>query len=34
MKSGPVRHNPEQHRFEMETPAGLAVADYRLEARS
>lgn len=31
MKCTPVRHNPEQHRFEMDTPAGLAVADYRLE---
>jgi predicted GNAT family acetyltransferase len=25
-----VRHNPEASRFELETPAGLAVADYRL----
>ena len=25
-----VRHNPEKHRFELDTPAGLAVADYRL----
>jgi uncharacterized protein len=31
MTSAPVRHNPEQNRFEMDTPAGLAVADYRLE---
>ena len=31
MKSEPVRHNAEQHRFEMDTPAGQAVADYRLE---
>jgi predicted GNAT family acetyltransferase len=30
MKSNPVRHNTELHRFEMDTPAGLAVADYRL----
>lgn len=26
-----VRDNPEQQRFELETPAGLAVADYRRE---
>lgn len=31
MKPALVRHNAEQHRFEMDTPAGLAVADYRLE---
>ena len=31
MKSDPVRHNAEQHRFEMDTPAGLAIANYRLE---
>jgi uncharacterized protein len=31
MNTKPVRHNPEQRRFEMETPAGMAVADYRLE---
>jgi uncharacterized protein len=30
MKPSPVRHNTELHRFEMDTPAGLAVADYRL----
>jgi uncharacterized protein len=30
MKPAPFRHNAEQHRFEMDTPAGLAVADYRL----
>jgi predicted GNAT family acetyltransferase len=24
-----VRDNPEQQRFELETPAGLAVAEYR-----
>ena len=30
MKPNPVRHSPEQNRFEMDTPAGLAVADYRL----
>ena len=26
----PVRNNPSQNRFELETEAGLAVADYRL----
>jgi len=25
-----VRHNPGRQRFELDTPAGLAVADYRL----
>ena len=25
-----VRHNAEQRRFELDTSAGLAVADYRL----
>jgi len=29
-KPAGVRHNPEKHRFELDTPAGLAVADYRL----
>ena len=28
--SAAVRHNPGQNRFELDTPAGLAVADYRL----
>ena len=27
--AGPVRHNAENQRFELETSAGLAVADYR-----
>jgi predicted GNAT family acetyltransferase len=31
MKPAPVRHNAAQHRFEMDTPAGLAFADYRIE---
>jgi len=31
VKLAPVRHNSAQHRFEMDTPAGLAVADYRRE---
>ncbi len=26
-----IRGNPEQQRFELETPAGLAVAEYRRE---
>ena len=30
MKANPVRHNTELHRFEMDTPSGLAIADYRL----
>jgi uncharacterized protein len=30
MNSSPVRHNSKLHRFEMDTPAGVAVADYRL----
>jgi uncharacterized protein len=31
MKASPVRHNAAHNRFEMDTPAGLAVADYRRE---
>ena len=27
-----VRHNTEQQRFELDTSAGIAVADYRLSA--
>jgi hypothetical protein len=27
-----VRHNPDRQRFELDTPAGLAVAHYRLSA--
>jgi predicted GNAT family acetyltransferase len=30
MKPNPVRNNARLHRFEMDTPAGLAVADYRI----
>jgi predicted GNAT family acetyltransferase len=30
MTANPVRHNAELHRFEVDTPAGVAVADYRL----
>lgn len=29
-KANGVRHNAEARRFELDTPAGLAVADYRL----
>ena len=25
-----VRHNAEQHRFELDTSAGIAIAEYRL----
>ena len=28
--SARVRHNPDRQRFELDTPGGLAVADYRL----
>jgi uncharacterized protein len=31
MKTSPVRYNIEQHRFEMDTPAGLAVVDFRID---
>jgi len=30
MKPNPVRNNAQLHRFEMDTPAGVAVADYRI----
>ena len=30
MKPNPVRNNTQLHRFEMDTPAGVAVADYRI----
>jgi len=30
MKLNPVRNNAQLHRFEMDTPAGVAVADYRI----
>jgi predicted GNAT family acetyltransferase len=30
--SSPVVNNANKKRFELETPAGLAIADYRLEA--
>jgi len=30
MKANPVRNNTQLNRFEMDTPAGIAVADYRL----
>jgi uncharacterized protein len=28
MKDAPVRHNVQAQRFELDTPAGLAVANY------
>jgi len=28
-----VRHNSDERRFELETTAGLAIADYRLSER-
>ena len=30
MKPNSVRNNARLHRFEMDTPAGVAVADYRI----
>lgn len=33
MKSTPIRHNASLHRFEMDTPAGVAVAAYRLAGK-
>jgi uncharacterized protein len=33
-KSQQVRHNPERSRFELDTSAGLAVADYRLSGNT
>jgi predicted GNAT family acetyltransferase len=30
MQPNPIRNNVQLHRFEMETPAGVAVADYRI----
>jgi predicted GNAT family acetyltransferase len=30
MRANPVRHNAQLHRFELDTPAGVAVADYRI----
>ena len=27
---GAVRHNAEQNRVELDTPAGIAIADYRM----
>jgi uncharacterized protein len=31
MKANSVRNNNDAHRFEMNTPAGIAVADYRID---
>ena len=33
MKLNAVRNNAQLHRFEMDTPAGVAVADYRLAGK-
>jgi predicted GNAT family acetyltransferase len=33
-KVGIVRHNRERQRFELDTPAGVAVADYRIEGET
>jgi uncharacterized protein len=30
MKPNPVRNNAQLQRFEMDTPAGIAIADYRI----
>ena len=30
MTPNPVRNNAQLHRFEIDTPAGVAVADYRI----
>jgi hypothetical protein len=30
MQPKPIRNNAQLHRFEMDTPAGVAVADYRI----
>ena len=30
MELNPVRNNAQLHRFEMDTPAGVAIADYRI----
>ena len=32
MNDRPVRHNAQLRRFELDTPAGLAMADYRVSA--
>lgn len=31
MKGNPVRNNKGSRRFEMDTPAGIALADYRID---
>jgi predicted GNAT family acetyltransferase len=33
MKPNPVRNNAQLQRFEMDTPAGMAVADYRIAGK-